>query len=218
MSENAELQAQARERVGKGASRELRRQDMVPAVIYGGKEPPLSIALPAKETSLAIYGGGFMTTLYDIVVDGKKHRVLAKDYQLHPVKDYPMHVDFARVAKGASVTVEIPLHIIGEEECVGLREGGVLNVVRHTVEVDVPADSIPEHLTVDISAAEIGDVVHISAVDLPKGVVPTITDRDFTLLTIQAPHGAGGADEDDEEEAVAPDEVESINVKEDDSE
>ena len=211
MSDNKELHAQTRDRVGKGASRELRRQNMVPAVIYGDKQAPLSIALPYKETFLAISGGGFMTTVFDVVVDGKKHRVLPKDYQLHPVKDFPLHVDFLRVAKGATVTVEIPLNIINEDISVGLKSGGALNIVRHTVEVECPADAIPESLTVDLANVEVGDAVHISAVDLPKDVVPTITDRDFTVVTIAAPGGGAASLDEDEGEVVDPGEVPADN-------
>ena len=216
MSKNPELQAQARERAGKGASRELRRQGFIPAVIYGDKQPPLSITLPFKETFQAIHAGGFMTTVFDVMVDGKAHPVLAKDYQLHPVKDTVMHVDFLRVAKGATVTVEIPLNIINEDISVGLKAGGALNIVRHTVEVECPADAIPENLVVDLANVEIGEAVHISAVDLPKGVVPTITDRDFTVVTIAAPGGGAAAEVDEDAEAPAPDEVEATNVKSDD--
>ena len=170
---------------------------MVPAVIYGNKQPPLSIALPYKETYMAITGGGFMTTVFDVVVDDKKHRVLPKDFQLHPVKDFPMHVDFLRVVKGATVTVEIPIQIINEEISVGLKAGGALNIVRHTVEVECPADSIPENLVVDLADVSVGDAVHISAVTLPEGVTPTITDRDFTVVTIAAPGGGAAALDDD---------------------
>lgn len=200
MSNSNELKAQKRERVGKGASRELRREGLVPAVIYGDKQPPLSIALPAKEITMAIYGGGFMTSIFDIDVDGEAHSVLPKDYQLHPVKDHPMHVDFLRIVKGTKVTVEVPLNIINEDISVGLKSGGALNIVRHTVEVECPADAIPESLTVDLAEVKVGDAVHISSVNLPEGVVPTITDRDFTVVTIAAPGGGASAEP---EEAAA---------------
>ncbi len=205
MSDNTELMAQARDRVGKGAARELRRNKMVPAVIYGDKKPPLSIALPYKDLTLRISGGGFMTTVVTIDVDGEKHRVLPKDFQLDVVRDFPLHVDFLRVSKKTIVTVEIPVQFINEEECPGLKAGGVLNIVRHTVECNSPADSIPDALVVDLSVYELGDSINISATTLPDGVEPTITDRDFTIATIASPAGLKSEDDDvvdGEEEAV----------------
>ncbi len=205
MSDNTELMAQARDRVGKGAARELRRNKMVPAVIYGDKKPPLSIALPYKDLFLRISSGGFMTTVVTIDLDGEKHRVLPKDFQLDVVRDFPLHVDFLRVSKKTIVTVEIPVQFINEEECPGLKAGGVLNIVRHTVECNSPADSIPDALVVDLSLYELGDSINISAITLPDGVEPTITDRDFTIATIASPAGLKSEDDDEasgEEEAV----------------
>ncbi|MGI9356581.1 MAG: 50S ribosomal protein L25/general stress protein Ctc [Rhizobiaceae bacterium] len=200
MSDTLELKAQARDRVGKGAARELRRNDMVPAVIYGDKKDPLSIALSRKEISLAIFGGGFMTSLLSIDVNGEKHSVLPKDYQLHPVKDTPMHVDLLRVSARTKVTVEIPVHFLNEEDCPGLKAGGSLNVVRHTVEVECRADAIPENFEVDLITFEMDDVIHVSAITMPDGVAPVIDDRDFTIATIQPPRAAI------EEEAESDDE------------
>ena len=216
MSDNNTLTAQARDRVGKGAARELRRNNMVPAVIYGDKKDPLSIALPRKETTLAIHAGGFMTNLLDIDVDGKKHTVLPKDYQLHPVSDAVMHVDLLRVSAKTEVTVEIPVNFLNEETCVGLKAGGTLNVVRFTVEVNCPANSIPEGFDIDLTPFEIGDSINISAVDLPEGVTPTITDRDFTIATIATP--AGLKSDEDAEGDDEPVETEVINQKADDAE
>lgn len=185
-----ELKAEARERVGKGSARDIRRNGRIPAVIYGGKEPPLAITLPYKEVFLKIHGGGFMTTVATIDVDGKKHQVLPKDYQLDPVRDFPMHVDFLRVSKDTVVNVEVPVHFINEEKSPGIKRGGVLNIVRHEVEFHCPADAIPEFITVDLDGTEIGDSIHISAVKLPKGVTPVIADRDFTIATIASSSGA----------------------------
>src|SRR5690606_7226769 len=137
--ETYELTAEARERVGKGSARELRRNGLIPAVIYGDKQEPVSIALSRKDVTLKIHAGGFMTTLATIVVDGKKYSVLPKDYQLDPVRDFLMHVDFLRISKNTRVTVEIPVHFQNEEASPGLKRGGVLNVVRHTVECHCPA-------------------------------------------------------------------------------
>jgi large subunit ribosomal protein L25 len=188
-----ELKAELRDRVGKGSSRELRRKGLIPAVIYGDKQAPISIALPIKEVTLKIHAGGFMTTVATIDVDGKKISVLPKDYQLDPVRDTTMHVDFLRVSGNTQVTVEVPVHFVNEEKSPGIKIGGVLNIVRHEVEVHCPANDIPEFLTADLSGLKIGDGIHISNIPLPAGVVPIIADRDFTIATIVAP--AGGTKE-----------------------
>jgi large subunit ribosomal protein L25 len=182
-----ELKAEARERVGKGSARAIRREGKVPAIIYGDNQPPMPITLPYKEVFMKIHGGGFMTTVATIDVDGKKIQVLPKDYQLDPVRDFPMHVDFLRVSKRTVVTVNVPVHFANEDASPGIKRGGVLNIVRHEVEVVCRADSIPEALEFDLTGLEIGDSIHISATKLPDGVEPTITDRDFTVATIAAP-------------------------------
>lgn len=196
-----ELKADAREKVGKGSARETRRNGKVPAVIYGDKQPPLAIALPYKELYYKIHGGGFMTTIATIDVAGQKIQVLPKDYQLDPVRDFPMHVDFLRVGKDTLVTVEVPVHFINEEKSPGIKRGGVLNVVRHEVEFTVPANAIPDSIIVDLEGTEIGDSIHISAVKLPAGVKPVISDRDFTIATIA---GSSASRSDADEEAEAP--------------
>lgn len=196
-----ELKADAREKVGKGSARETRRNGKVPAVIYGDKQPPLAIALPYKELYYKIHGGGFMTTIATIDVAGQKIQVLPKDYQLDPVRDFPMHVDFLRVGKDTVVTVDVPVHFINEEKSPGIKRGGVLNVVRHEVEFTVPANAIPDSITVDLEGTEIGDSIHISAVKLPAGVKPVISDRDFTIATIA---GSSASRSDADEEAEAP--------------
>lgn len=214
MSDTIVLEAQARDRVGKGASRELRRNKMVPAVIYGDKKDPLSIALPFKELSTQASSRSFMTSLVDITVDGKKHSVLPKDIQFDAVRDFVIHVDFLRVSGKTIVTVEIPVHFLNDEECPGLKAGGVLNIVRHAVEVNCPASAIPEHFEVDLINFELGDSVNISSVTLPDGVEPTITDRDFTIATIASP--AGLKSEDEDEGAPEAPETEVIGEKTDD--
>lgn len=202
MSNSYELQAEARERVGKGSARELRRNGKIPAVIYGDNKPPLSIALPYKEVTMKIHGGGFMTTIATIDVDGQKHRVLPKDYQLDPVRDFTMHVDFLRISKNTMVTVDVPVHFENEEECPGISRGGVLNIVRHAVEINCPANNIPEAFVADLTGLDLGDGIHISNITLPEGAEPTITDRDFTIATIASPAGLksedNAASEDDE--------------------
>ena len=194
--ETYELKAEARERVGKGSARELRRNGLIPAVIYGDKQAPISIALSTNEVTKRIHAGGFMTTVATIDVNGQKIQVLPKDYQLDPVRDFTMHVDFLRVSGDSEVSVEVPVHFVNEEKS-AIKIGGVLNVVRHEVELYCPASDIPEFITVDLAGAKIGDSLHISAVKLPKGVRPVIADRDFTIATIVAP--AGGVDEAAEE-------------------
>ena len=201
----AAFKATPRDRVGKGAARELRRNGLIPAVIYGDKKPPLAIAISYKETMLAIYAGGFLSHVIEVDVDGEKHKVIPRDYQLDPVRDFALHVDFLRIGKGSRITVDVAMHFANQDKCPGLKRGGVLNVVRHSVEVICPADAIPEELIVDLSQAEVGDSLHISAVALPEGVTPTITDRDFTVATIAAPSSfrSEEASEGDEAEGEA---------------
>lgn len=197
------LKAVARERVGKGSARELRRNGQIPASIYGDKQSPVSIAISRKEATMRIHAGGFMTNILSIDVDGEKVNVLPKDYQLDPVRDFVMHVDFLRVSKNTQVVVEVPVQFENEDTCVGIKRGGTLNIVRHTVEVSCPANSIPEALVADLAELNIGDAVHISAITLPEGVTPTITDRDFTVATIASPGGAQDAEDDAAEAAAA---------------
>lgn len=214
MRESYELAGTRRERVGKGAARALRREAKLPAVIYGDKKDPIPVALPYKEVNLLIHGGGFTATVGVINVDGEKHQVIAKDYQLDPVKDFPMHVDFLRVAKGSTLTVNIPVHFLNEETAPGLKQGGVLNVVRHEVELNCPADAIPEFLELDLGSAELGDTLNISAINLPKGAEPTITDRDFVIATIASPAALKSDEEEDEAEETS---AEVPTVSEDES-
>lgn len=208
MRDSYELAGTRRERVGKGAARALRREAMLPAVIYGDKKDPIALALPFKETSLLIHGGSFMTTVGTIDIDGEKHQVIARDFQLDPIRDFPMHVDFLRVSKGATLTVNIPVHFLNEETSPGLKAGGVLNVVRHEVELNCPANAIPEFLELDLGTAELGDTLNISAINLPKGAEPTITDRDFVIATIAAPAALKS-----EEDEAAEDEGEEASVE-----
>jgi len=189
MSKTYTLKAERRERVGKGSSRALRRQDKIPAVIYGDKHPPLAIAVPYKEVYYKIHGGGFRTTVATIDLGSEKIQVLPKDYQLDVVRDFPLHVDFLRVSASSVVHVSVPVHFLHEEAAPGIKRGGVLNVVRHEVELIVPANAIPEAIEVDLAGLEVGASVHISHVKLPEGVTPVIQDRDFTIATIAAPAG-----------------------------
>lgn len=203
-----ELKAEARERVGKGSARQLRSSGKVPAIIYGEKQTPLPIALAYKDIYMKIHGGGFMTTIATVDLDGKKIEVLPKDYQLDPVRDFPMHVDFLRVGKNTVVTVNIPVHFVNEDDAPGIRRGGVLNIVRHEIEATCPASAIPDFIEVDLSGADLGDSIHVSAVKLPEGMKPTITDRDFTIATIAAPAGLKSETDGEAEEAEREDEEE----------
>ena len=189
MSKSYELKAEARVLAGKGSARAIRRNGRVPAVIYGDKQAPISISLDYKEIYYKIHGGGFLHTVATIDVNGDKIRVLPKDYQLDPVKDFPTHVDFLRVSANSRIKVEIPVHFINQDISVGLKRGGILNIVRHEVEFMCPVDAIPDFITVDLALVDIGHSVHISAVAVPEGLKPTI-DRDFTVATIVSPGGA----------------------------
>ncbi|ADZ69618.1 50S ribosomal protein L25/general stress protein Ctc [Polymorphum gilvum] len=200
MAASYELKASARNRVGKGAARALRREGLLPAVIYGDKKPALPITVPIKESTLNLHKGGFLTHIGVIDVDGEKHQVIAKDYQLHPVRDELMHIDFLRVSANTTLTVDIPVHFLNQETCPGIKRGGVLNIVRHAVEMTVPANAIPEFIELDLAKADLGDSLHISAVALPKGCQPTITDRDFTIATIAAPAGLKEVTEEESED------------------
>jgi len=189
MSKTYTLKAERRERVGKGSSRALRRQDKIPAVIYGDKQPPLAIAVPYKDIYYKIHGGGFRTTVATIDLGKEKIQVLPKDYQLDVVRDFPLHVDFLRVSASSVVHVSVPVHFLHEEAAPGIKRGGVLNIVRHEVELTVPAGAIPDAIEVDLTGLEVGASVHISHVKLPQGATPVIQDRDFTIATIAAPAG-----------------------------
>ncbi|QQR39881.1 50S ribosomal protein L25/general stress protein Ctc [Devosia rhizoryzae] len=204
MAANKVLKAQARDGVGKGAAREARRQGLVPAVIYGDKKPPVTISVAYKDAHKAIYAGGFKSHVLDLDVDGTVHQVIPRDYQLDVVKDQPMHIDFLRVSGNATIHVEVHVNFINEEKSPGLKRGGTLNVVRHTVELIAPATSIPEEVTVDLSGSDIGDSIHISAVTLPAGVTAAITDRDFTIATVVAPSALKSAGDEGDDAAEAP--------------
>ncbi|MEQ8600273.1 MAG: 50S ribosomal protein L25/general stress protein Ctc [Devosia sp.] len=204
MAANKVLKAQAREGVGKGAARELRRQGRVPAVIYGDKKPPVTVSVAFKDALKSIYSGGFKSHVLDLDVDGTVHKVIPRDYQLDVVMDQPVHIDFLRVSGSSKIHVEVHVNFINEETSPGLKRGGTLNVVRHTIELIAPANAIPEEITVDLAGTEIGDSLHISAVTLPKGVTAAIADRDFTIATLVAPSGlksaeaSGGGTEEEE--------------------
>jgi len=184
MAEAIELKAWARQSAGKGGARQVRREGRIPGIIYGDKQEPQNIALDTKAISKQLQTGHFQSTIFTLDVDGTKTRVIPRGVQLDPVRDFPIHVDFMRLGKDALVTVDVPVHFLNEATSPGLKRGGVLNVVRHDIPVRCPADKIPDHFDVDLAGVEIGDSIHISAIALPEGVTPTITDRDFTVATV----------------------------------
>lgn len=186
MAETKTLAATVRGGIGKGASRSVRREGRIPAVIYGGGEAPQAIALNHRELTRLIYAGHFLTTIFDIEIDGKKERVIPRDYQLDVVTDVPMHIDFLRLKAGSSLKLDVPVHFINQETAPGIKRGGTLNVVRHAIEMRVPADKIPEAITIDLGQADINDSIHVNAVTLPEGCKPTIA-RNFTIATIAPP-------------------------------
>ena len=188
MAEAKSLAASVRSSVGKGAARSVRREGRIPGVIYGGGETPTPISLSWHEINKLIYAGGFMTTTFDIDVDGAVEKVIPRDYQLDPVKDRPLHVDFLRLKAGQKIAVEIPVHVTGQDESVAIKNGGVVNIVRHVVELTVAADAIPESVTVDVTTMEIGDGLHISDLKLPRGArLTNEADAEYVLLNIQPP-------------------------------
>ncbi len=199
------LSVETREAGGKGAARAVRREGKIPGVIYGGDKGPVSIAFQRNEIIKAFNTGHFMSHLVEIDTAGERQQVIPKDVQFDPVSDEPLHIDLYRVDENTRIDVEVTVHFINQEDSPGLKRGGVLNVVRHTVELNCPAGAIPEELIADVGTLTIGDAVHISSITLPEGVRPTITDRDFTIATI-----AGRMAEVEEEDEAAADEVPTV--------
>jgi large subunit ribosomal protein L25 len=209
MSEQLTLPAEARERAGKGASRALRRDGRVPAVIYGDKKDPVSVHLEEKLLVKTMSNGHFMNTVVMIDMGGKPNRTLPKDVQFHPVTSRPIHVDFLRIGAHSQLTVAIPVRFEDEEESPGIKRGGVLNVVRHELELICDASSIPDEVHISLAGLDIGDSIHISNVKLPEGTTSAIDDRDFTVATLVAPSSLK-SEADDEAAAAAADEVPTV--------
>jgi large subunit ribosomal protein L25 len=202
MSEALTLPAEARERAGKGASRALRREGRVPAVIYGGNEEPTTIHVEAKLLMKQLMTGHFMNSLIMIELGGQTLRTQAKDVAMHPVSDRPIHVDFLRLGKDAKVDVQVPVVFINEELSPGIKRGAVLNVVRHELELICDAELIPGEIEIDLTGLDVGDSIHISNVTLPKGSTSAITDRDFTIATVVAPSGMKSSDNAGDEDSA----------------
>jgi large subunit ribosomal protein L25 len=183
-----QIKASARASVGKGAARATRRAGQVPAVIYGAGQAAEAISLDDKTTRQLIFGGHFLTTIFEIDVDGRKVRAIPRDYQLDVVKDFPLHVDFLRLAEGSLVKVEVPVHVTGQEQSPGVKRGGALQLVEHSVEISVPADAIPDAIEVSVAALNIGQSIHLADVKLPAGAKP-VSRENLTLVSIVAPTG-----------------------------
>ncbi len=210
MSEQLTLPAEARDRGGKGASRALRREGRVPAVVYGDKKEPLSVHVEEKLLAKMLSTGHFMNSVIMIEVGGKKNRTLPKDVQFHPVSSRPVHVDFLRIGEHSQVNVNVPVRFDNEEASPGLKRGGVLNVVVHDLALICDASEIPDEIHIDLTGLEIGDTLHISQVKLPKGAKVANEDEDFTVATIVAPSAMKA----EEEEAAPEGEVPTVGEEE----
>jgi large subunit ribosomal protein L25 len=178
-----QLPASARTNSGKGAARAARRAGMIPAVIYGGSEPPEMINIDYKLGHKLIYAGHFLTTLFEIDIDGRKVRAIPRDYQLDTVRDFPIHIDFLRLRDGQTIKVEVPVHVVHQDASPGIKRGGALNIVLHAIEMHVPADNIPEFVEVDLTGVDLNTSIHIHAIKLPEGCRPVDTS-DFTIVTV----------------------------------
>lgn len=201
MSAVKPLEAVARDRVGKGAARAVRRQGQIPAVIYGAGQPPQSIAVDLIRTRTLIYAGGFKTTVFEISIGGKKVRAIPRDFQLDPVTSVPLHVDFLRVVQGQTVVVDVPVHFVNEEAAPGIKQrGGTLNISLHTVSLDVAPDQIPDAIEVDLTGREIGDVIHAADLKIPAG---TYTGEGTDPVANIVPPTVLGAEVEAEEAAIA---------------
>ncbi|MFC4255796.1 50S ribosomal protein L25/general stress protein Ctc [Altererythrobacter xixiisoli] len=203
MSDALNLPAELRERAGKGASRELRREGRVPAVIYGGNDEPTTIHVEEKLLARQLGTGHFMNSIVLIELDGKVIRTIPKDVAVHPVTDRPLHADFLRLAKNAKVEVDVPVLFVNEDASPGIKRGGVLNIVRHELELVCDADKIPSEIEIDVTGIDVGDTIHISNVTLPAGTESAITDRDFTIATLVAPSALKSSEGDADTEEAA---------------
>jgi large subunit ribosomal protein L25 len=199
MSDIKQIKAVARDRAGKGAARAVRRQGQVPAVIYGGGQAAEAIALDFNQTKQLIFAGHFLTTVFEIDVDGKTTRAIPRDYQLDPVRDFPMHIDFLRLSAGQMIKVVVPVHVVGQESSPGVKRGGTLQIVEHSVELLVPSDAIPDYVEASVADLDIGSSIHLSDITLPNGAKATSTEN-VTLVTVSgvkeeeaAPAAAEGA-------------------------
>lgn len=206
MAKVVDLKAQARSGTGKGAARAVRREGLVPAVIYGDKQEPQLVSLTYKELNAQVQTGRFTTTLVDLEIDGKKTRVIPRDVQFEPVRDFIIHVDFLRLGKDSRIRVAVPVHFKNQETCPGLKQGGTLNIVRHEIDMYCPAEAIPDEIMIDLAGLGLGSSIHMHDIQLPEGCKPAVNEKDATIATIASP--AGLKSEEDaaaSAEAAAPD-------------
>lgn len=215
MSKNYAFKAEKRDGAGKGIARALRRDGKVPAVIYGDNKEPITIAIPSNDINVEYNKGHMFTTICEMDVAGETHKVLARDVQLHPVTDIVLHADFLRVTPKTKIAVNVPVNLINEEKSPGMRDGGVLSIVRFEVELYCSAMAIPEAIDVDMDGKEIGDSIKISDAALPEGVKPVIDDRDFTIANISAPKTI---EQEAAEEEAADAEIEASEAADEDAE
>src|SRR3981189_1867817 len=188
MASVKELKATARPAGGKGAARAVRRAGRGPGVVYGNNQPPVTLSADDADLRQRILAGRFLATIYDIDLEGKKHRVIPRDFHLDPVRDFPLHVDFMRLGEGATIRVSVPLHIVGAESAPGVKRGGTVNIVTHTIELECSVDNIPQYVEADVSGLEISYSLHLSDIKLPPGV-KSLLREDVTLVTIVPPSG-----------------------------
>jgi large subunit ribosomal protein L25 len=197
------IEATSREGVGKGAARAARREGYVPGVVYGGGKDPVSINIKHNVLLKSLKAGKFLSTLINLKIDGKDNQVICRGVQRDVVKDLPIHADFLRLSKNSRINLSIPVEFVNEDDCPGLRKGGVLTVVRNEIELKMSAAAIPDHITVDLTGLEIGDTVKISNITLPEGTSPVITDRDFMVANISAPSALAAEEEEEDADAGA---------------
>lgn len=205
---NLALDVEVRERTGTGGARAARRDGMVPGVLYGGKDEPVAIAAKSNELRKALNTGKLLGNMITLVHKGEKQSVIARDVQFHPVTDEALHFDLYRVDKDQVIRIEVPVQFLNQDTCPGIKNGGVLSIVRHTVELMVSASLIPDALVFDLAESKMGDSIRISQFELPKGAKPAMDDRDFVVATVQSSRAAVSDDTGDED-TVAADEVES---------
>ena len=187
MTATPQLDVQLREGTGKGATRALRREGRVPAVLYGGEEAPAHFSLDPIQLDKELHKTGFMSRVFELPLQGKKEKALARAVQFHPVTDRPLHVDFYRITKGAKITLFVPIQFINELASPGIKRGGVLNIINHNLEVIADVDRIPSHIEVDLTGLEIHDTIHLNNLKLPEGVAPAHSERDNDIANIVAP-------------------------------
>ena len=200
-----DLELTPRAGTGKGAARQARRDGLVPGVVYGGGEEPQAITIPFNILFKKLKDGGFMSTLFNLKVEGSDYvRAVCRGVQRHVVKDLPTHIDFLRLKRDSRINMNIPVHFLNEETSAGLKKGGTLTIVRAEVELMVTAGNIPDYIEADLENLEIGETINISDITLPEDTRPVIADRDFVIANIAAPGGAA----DDEDEDVAEDAAE----------